>query len=128
MKSILNNLEPLQYNKKQHILEEFDDVNEILFVSSGKVVIGYDINRTKKYCLQFQDKVVIGAYEITFNKKSNFNYTALSHVSGYFIRKSNWYDALSQNDNIMNVMKKNILLDFITKIRVKVSVNKKKAF
>ena len=51
MRCILFNLEPIEYHKKQHILEEFDDVNEILFVSSGKVVIGYDINRTKKYCL-----------------------------------------------------------------------------
>ena len=128
MCNIIYNLEPFEYHKKEHILEEFDDVNSILFVDSGKIIIGYDINRTKKYCLQFTDKCVIGAYEITFNKKSNFVYTALTYVFGYFIRKANWYDALEIDTNIRNVMKKNILLEFITKIRSKVSVNKKKAF
>ena len=48
---LLQNLEPLRYKKREHIHEEFDDVNEIFFVERGKVVIGYDLNKTNKYCL-----------------------------------------------------------------------------
>ena len=48
---VLFNLEPINYSRKTHILEEFDDVNQIVFVDHGKIVVGYDINKTKKYCL-----------------------------------------------------------------------------
>ena len=77
---MLQHLEPLKFIKKEHIHQEFDDVDEIYFVERGKVVIGYDINKTKKYCLQYTDKLVIGAYELSFNKKSNFVYTALTDI------------------------------------------------
>lgn len=51
MTEVLAKLEPFHFYKKEHLLEEFDDVNQIFFVEQGKIVIGYDINKTKKYCL-----------------------------------------------------------------------------
>ena len=118
----------MRYDKKQHLHEEFDDVNEIFFVDSGKIVIGYDINKTKKYCLQYTDKLVVGAYEVSFNKKSNFVYTALTELHGYFIRKSKWFEALKIDSDLGTFIQRNIIMDYMTKIRVKVMVNKKKAF
>lgn len=54
--------------KRNTILkEELDEFNEIMFVNKGKVVIGYEMNKEKRYCIQYNDKVVIGAYGITFN-------------------------------------------------------------
>ena len=71
---------------------------------------------------------MIGAFETTFNKKSTYVYTALSHLTGYFIRKKEWFEALEMNENLDKIMRRNIMIEFITKIRVKVNVNKKKTF
>ena len=70
----------------------------------------------------------MGAYEVSFNKKSNFVYTALTELHGYFIRKSKWFEALKIDSDLGTFIQRNIIMDYMTKIRVKVMVNKKKAF
>lgn len=80
--------------------EELDEFNEIMYVNKGKVVIGYEINKEKRYCIQYTDKVVIGAYGITFNQRAAFIYTSLTPIEGYFIRKTNWMAILDDNPRI----------------------------
>ena len=109
------------------LVDELDEFNEISFIDRGKVVIGYEINKQRRYCIQFRDKCVIGAYGITFNKRAAFIYTALTQVSGFFIRKFKWLEILDISPEIAFVIKKNVLMDYLCKIRLKVMVNKKKA-
>jgi hypothetical protein len=60
-------LEP-RYEKKHTIVyDELDEFNEIIFVNKGKVLIGYEINKQKRYCLQYTDNCVIGGFGCTFN-------------------------------------------------------------
>jgi hypothetical protein len=60
-------LEPFREKGYTVLKEELDEFNEIMYVNKGKVVIGYEVNKEKRYCIQYTDKVVIGAYGITFN-------------------------------------------------------------
>ena len=67
MYQLITQLEPFREKGYTVLKEELDEFNEIMYVNKGKVVIGYEINKEKRYCIQYTDKVVIGAYGITFN-------------------------------------------------------------
>jgi len=87
MTQLLLNLEPRRDPKHSILVDELDEFNEISFINQGEVVIGYEINKQRRYCIQFNNKCVIGAYGITFNKRAAFIYTALTSIEGFFIRK-----------------------------------------
>jgi hypothetical protein len=90
MYQLIQYLEPFREKGKTVLKEELDEFNEIMFVNKGKVMIGYEINKEKRYCIAYHDKIVIGAYGITFNQRAAFIYAALTPIEGYFIRKTNW--------------------------------------
>jgi hypothetical protein len=129
MINLLLNLEAFIEERKVEIIAELDEFNQIIFIQQGKIVVGYEINNEKRNCLQFNDKCVIGAYGVTWSQRAQFNYHTASRVTGFFIRKSNWLDILSDPDSkdIIVVLKKNILLDYLTKIKMKVDLSKKRA-
>ena len=83
-------LEPRLELKHEIIIDELDEVGEITFVTKGQVVVGYEINKQKRYCIKFSDCLVIGAYEVQFDKRSSHIYTALTNCEGLFLRKISW--------------------------------------
>jgi hypothetical protein len=87
MSSLLLKLEPIFYTSGTIIVNELDEFSEISFCMSGKCVVGYEINNRKRYCIKYSDNFVIGAYDLTFNKRSMFIWRAVSYIEGYFIRK-----------------------------------------
>lgn len=91
------------------------------------MLVGFDFNHGKRYCLQFVDKCIIGAYGITWNQRAQFNYTSATAVNGFFIRKQNWLQIMNSEPEIVGTLKKNLLLDYLTKIKMKVDLSKKKA-
>ena len=95
-----------------------------MFVDKGKVAVGYEINKQKRYCIQFSNRCVIGAFGVTFNQRAKFIYTSFSHISGYFIRQLHWLEALENYKEIGARIKKNVLWDYICKINVRVTLNK----
>lgn len=90
MIKLLNFLEPRMERSRSIIIDELQEVNEAFFVSRGTIVMGYDINKMKRYCMRFSDNCLIGAYEMTLGHRAQFIYTALTMVNGYSIRKQNW--------------------------------------
>lgn len=70
MKHILSILEPQFIKARTIIKDEFEEQTEAMFISSGTVVVGYEINKIKKYCIRMKDKGVVGAYGMTFNMRS----------------------------------------------------------
>ena len=62
-----------------------------------------------------------------FNKRSAYIYTALTNIEGLFIRKQRWDELIKDHDTLANYLKRNILLDYLINIRIKVNVNKKKS-
>lgn len=53
----------------------------------GSILIGYEINKEKKYTVHLKERALIGAHDTTFVKKSEFIYTAYSNIEGFFIRQ-----------------------------------------
>jgi len=65
-----------------------------MFVSKGKIQIGYEINGADKYVIEYNNGVVIGAYGVTNNERSKYIYRCKTEVEGYFIRKEQWLETL----------------------------------
>jgi len=59
-------LEPLQFEKGIILLNELDELGELTFVFKGRIGVGYEINKVKKICIQFNHRYVIGAFNVTF--------------------------------------------------------------
>jgi len=53
MMQVLRSLEPRFYKKKTIMVDELDEMLEIIFIDKGKTMIGYEINKQKRFCLQF---------------------------------------------------------------------------
>ena len=70
MVKLLYSLEPRFYKARDCILDEFDECLELMFLMKGTVVIGYEINKAKRYCVKYKSKLVIGDFGITFNQRS----------------------------------------------------------
>lgn len=51
MYELITKLEPFREKKGTKLKQELDEFNEIMFVNKGKVVIGYEINKEKRYCI-----------------------------------------------------------------------------
>ena len=117
MLAILQNLEPRYEKRGSIIFNELAEVSEILFISKGNIDIGYSINRQKKYVLRFTDKVVIGAFNACFNTRTLFIFKCQSACEGYFIRKHNWVNLLSEDPAIETFIKKNVKNEYIKKIK-----------
>ena len=125
MMQILTQLEPRLEKAQSILIEELDEVNEIFYVIKGQVDIGYELNKSKKYVIRYQDKTVIGGYNCTFNKKAIFVYKCRSECEGYTIRKKYWLDILEEFENIAVYVKHNVEQDYMMNIKEKVFKAKK---
>jgi hypothetical protein len=99
MLDILTHLEPRQELPHTIILNELDEVNEVIFFTKGQVDIGFEINRVQDYVLRLDKKIIIGAYNLTFNTRSDNVYRTFSICQGYFIRRSNWKTIIEDEEH-----------------------------
>ena len=120
-------LEPRFEKRRTILVDELDELNEIIFVNKGIVLIGYEINKQKLYSIRYKNNCIVGAYGVTFNQRASFIYTSQTDIHGYSIRKQNWFYLLQNNREISDVLKGNILMNYMMSIRGKVIVRKKKA-
>ena len=120
-------LEPVRIPKRTILVDELEECAEVMFINEGQVVVGYEINKQKKYCLRFTDYCVVSAYNVTFNERAAFIYTALTNLNGFFIRKQNWYYLLQDNPLIAYAMRRSIIFNYTFKIRSKVLAKKNMA-
>jgi hypothetical protein len=63
-------IEPRQEANDTYILDEFDEAKEIMFVSKGKVGIGFHFNKIKHFATVKKDFCIIGAYSMLFDERS----------------------------------------------------------
>lgn len=66
MTDVLRSLNPRHEPAGVMILEEMDEVGELVFVQQGTVAIGYTINKQRYLAAKWTDKLVVGAYNVTF--------------------------------------------------------------
>ena len=91
MLSLLQCLTPINNIDAGEILfSELDDINEVVFVTHGKFGIGYEINKRERYPMEVQDNSMIGGFEVSFNRRSQYIYKAIQNIKGYFMTKTAW--------------------------------------
>lgn len=113
---LLTKLEPRFERRRTVIYDELEDVDDVLFITKGHLVIGYEINKVKKYTLIMKDKAIVGAHDVTYGKKSQFVYTALTDIEGFFIRVQNWHTILRENPEIAPQVILKITMAYIKEI------------
>lgn len=70
MMHLMRALEPRQEDADHVLLKELEEVNEVLFFNKGMYEIGYEFNGEPHYKIRYKNTNLIGAFNVTFNKKS----------------------------------------------------------
>jgi hypothetical protein len=91
---ILKSLKPRICFDKETIYEEHKDLDEVLLFESGNYDMGYEIDRKIFYKLRFKHRTGIGAFYVTFGKRTMFFCRAHGECRGYSIFKRQWLEAL----------------------------------
>ena len=116
---VLEHLEP-RFTPKGSYFFDKREVREVLFVIKGKVDVGYMYNNKEKFVLRYEDATVLGAYNCSFNMRTDWIYLARIDCYGYNIQKENWNKILFESPHIANAWKSNISKDYtIMKARMK---------
>ena len=64
---VLSNLTPRFEPKGKIIVNELDEFGEVTFVYKGKVALGFEINKIKKFPFCFKNGCIIGAFNVSFS-------------------------------------------------------------
>ena len=126
MTQVLRHLNPRFEHANTIILSELSEVGEILFFNVGRVAVGFEINKVAYLTYKFPKSCVIGAWHCTFSYKSNFLYKALDRVEGFSITKKAWLEVLDSHPEVGRMIKHNILVEYLCKLRAKVNLQKQK--
>lgn len=129
MFDLLKCLEPRILARNEVVFNELDEVNEVIFIMSGAVDIGYEINRDVNYVLRIDKDILVGAYNVAYNKRSKFNYKAQKNCTGFSIRRIDWKKFMYQPDNktVAGHLRKQIKKDYEVSIMSKVRMEKARA-
>ena len=74
----LQNLEPISFKRMDVIFGELESVDTIFFFMDGKVDIGYEINRKKKFRIRQKGAFHIGGFECCYKRRSQVIYRVSS--------------------------------------------------
>jgi hypothetical protein len=74
MIEILTNLQPRVEMKDTIYLRKNEDVNEILFIQTGIVIVGFEFKNKQRYCIRLQNRGIVGANQVCFHRKTLFFY------------------------------------------------------
>ena len=107
----------MTFNKMNIIFDELESVDAIYFFMSGKVDIGYEINRKRSFRIRQTDNFYCGGFECCYNRRSQVIYRASSHLSGYFIRRKHLKEVDFQSHEFYVEMRRRFLWSYIKKIR-----------
>ena len=70
MEKILLKLNPYIADEDIILFNELDEVGQIIFISSGKVDIGFQVNSKLRFIVRFSDTFMVGAYHCTYQKRT----------------------------------------------------------
>ena len=125
MVDILNKLETVRLKKNEIIYHELQDVTMVFFIGDGSIDLGYDINRVTKYVTRMQGNIRIGAYECSYNKRSQLIYRSSRNSDFcHFIRKKKWMQIETQNPGFYLMMRRKSLDFYNQHIRRKINNSK----
>jgi len=115
MMDILRTLEPRQENANTYLFKELEDVNEVIFFNKGSYDIGFEFNAEEHFKVRYQNSNLIGAFNCTFHKKSQFIYKTFSRCTGWFIRKTRWIEMIYAHEAVSDEFQDMIKKDYVNK-------------
>ena len=71
-------------------MDEMDEALEIYFVMKGAIGVGFQVNKMRNFTLKFKNHCVVGGYNCSFFRRSDYIWECLTLCEGYFIFKSDW--------------------------------------
>ena len=116
MMKLLRSLEPVQARSQVTLIYELEDVNEVTFWMQGIYQIGYHFNGEDHFKIFYRNSNVIGAYNVSYNVKSEYIYRTVSQCHGFFVRKRAWYNILKNHDQMARIFKAKIARDYEIKV------------
>lgn len=125
MIDMLRALEPRREEAGVMLHMELDEVNEVNFILNGTFEIGFEINRIPNYVLRFKNCNVIGAYGVTFNRRSMFLYKTVTTCHGFFIRRIEWRGLMEEHASISQHLKDAVKKEYEISIMNRVMTEKK---
>lgn len=106
---IMQALEPIQIEKNTVLFYEQDEITEVYFFMQGTYEIGFNANLQDFFPMRYQHYSVVGAYAVTYLRRSAFIYKTVTFSKGYFVRRKYWKIILDRGDrNIVNEFKNGI--------------------
>jgi len=66
----------------------------------------------RTYVLRYKNKCAIGAYGVTFNKRSLLVFRTASVCTGYSIRRTNWKQVINDHPEISSLLKEQVKLEY----------------
>ena len=129
MFDLLKVLEPRIQQKNDIVFNELDEVNEVIFFMTGAIDIGFEINRKQAYVLRIDNNILIGAYNVAYNKRTKFIYKAYKECSGFMIRRIDWKRFMYQPEHktVAGLLRHQIKKDYEIFIMNKVRLEKARA-
>lgn len=125
MLEMMRSLEPRFEDKRKIIVNELDEQNEVIFFDNGTYEIGFELNGNIFYKIQYKNSNPIGAFGVTFNKRSQFIYRTCGVCRGFFIRKTNWMKIMQSHEQVTDEFKGQIVKEFELKVKRKLNVAKR---
>ena len=125
---MLSYLEPRFEPAGTEIFQTLTEVRSIFFIVKGSVDVGFEVNRKPKYVVRLRKGGTFGIYNVTYEKKTMFNYRVKHEFHGFTIRKMNW-KILMLNPNFADItayVKKQVRNSFEMEIKFKVMAIYKK--
>ena len=92
---IMYALEPIHTCSNTILFNELEEVDEVLFFTKGIHDIGYELNTEKIFVLRYENSNPLGAYNVTFDERSEYIYKTHTDCDGFFIRRNKWKVLLS---------------------------------
>jgi hypothetical protein len=104
------------------LFRAIEDVDELFMIVKGSIEVGFEINRTPRYVIRLLKGGVIGMFNITFNRKTMFNYRVKHEFHGFTIRKDEWKAILNnpEYEDLTKTIVKNCKDTFEREIKFKV--------
>jgi hypothetical protein len=93
MVGLMQNLEPITFQKDEILINELDPHLEIFFIMNDYCEVGFSINHQMIFNLQLMHSM-IGAYGVTYNKNSHYIYKVSNNCKGFFVRRIKWLEIL----------------------------------
>lgn len=114
--AIFNILEVRRIDQQTVIEEELGECNEVIFVEKGQYAMGFQINKTAHYKINFREGSIIHAFNVLYECRSQYMIKASTDMECNTVKKTALKEILLQHPNFEKALKQNAIRVYNLKI------------